>query len=120
MAEDKPSKKPKISLKLSQKGAVPVLAATKVVLAKVAPPATIAAAKVALVSSATAPATGVKITIVTPQRMSIPVAVAAKPVAVPAQAMQEEESSTATEPAIDIGSDPVVEYELDDEFEAMD
>ena len=110
MVEDKPSKKPKISLKLSQKGAVPVVATTKVVLAKVAPPATIAAAKVALVSSAS----------VTPQRMSIPVAVAAKPVAVPAQAMQEEESSTATEPAIDIGSDPVVEYELDDEFEALD
>ena len=55
-----------------------------------------------------------KITSVTPQRMPTPVALAAR-------LIKEAELLASTETAIDIGRDPVTEYELEDEeFEALD
>ena len=129
-AEEKAAKKAKISLKLVTKVSPVTLPATKVatVLAAPAPvpvvklvgqggsPVKSGKANVvaAAVKSPSKSGEKTKITRVTPQRMTIPVAVAAR-------VLQEEEISASMDSAIDIGSDPpVTEYELEEEFEAMD
>ena len=63
---------------------------------------------------ATAPVPLGKITSVTPQRMPTLVALAAR-------LIEEAEFLASTKTAIDIGTDPVTKYELEDEeFEALD
>ena len=140
LPEDKPSKKQKVSLKLGTKVAAvsvplpktsPVLAVPAKVVstlllptankpralvdpAKNSPPTTLAAVSKDTVQPATAPVPAGKFTSVTPQRMPTPAVVATR-------LLEEAELHVATETAIDIGRDPVTEYELEDEeFEALD
>ena len=138
LPEDKPSKKQKVSLKLGTKVAAvslplpkasPVLAVPGKVVstlvlptankpralvdpAKISPPTTSPA--VSKETALPAPGTVSKITSVTPQRMQTPSVLAAR-------LDEEAECLASIEAAIDIGRDPVIEYELEDEeFEALD
>ena len=140
LPEEKPSKKQKVSLKLGTKVAAvslplpkasPVLAVPGKVVstlvlptankqralgdpAKISPPTTSAAVPALSKETALpAPGTGSKITSVTPQRTQTPLEIAAR--------LAEEAEALAVDAAIDIGSNPVIEYELEDEeFEALD